>query len=224
MLDTLNMASTAALWPLHMWRIQMRTWVICLTSGWVVSRSYIRHDACLMIFSHEENILMWDMTHTKWIWYQIWSNISLTHSCVTVTHYSFKWYVGHDSCMRETWRMQDECGAWQIETPQPFISGTCLIYKWDIIRPIHTSDIYSCICGARQIDMKTRLLQDQFWKAPHWRIYNGILLLHMRGMAQRRNVVYWNPNGRSSMISCAIKSFKRQSQGMSLFMVCVFVF
>ena len=32
----------------------------------------------------------------------------------------------------------------------------------------------------------------------------------------RRNVVYWNPNGRSSMISCAIKSFKRQSQGMSL--------
>jgi len=41
---------------------------------------------------------------------------------------------------------------------------------------------------------------------------------------QRRNVVYWNPNGRSSMISCAIKSFKRHSQGMSLFMVCVFVF
>jgi len=40
----------------------------------------------------------------------------------------------------------------------------------------------------------------------------------------RRNVVYWNPNGRSSMISCAIKSFKRHSQGMSLFMVCVFVF
>ena len=41
---------------------------------------------------------------------------------------------------------------------------------------------------------------------------------------RRRNVVYWNPNGRSSMISCAIKSFKRHSQGMSLFMVCVFVF
>ena len=41
---------------------------------------------------------------------------------------------------------------------------------------------------------------------------------------KRRNVVYWNPNGRSSMISCAIKSFKRHSQGMSLFMVCVLVF
>ena len=40
----------------------------------------------------------------------------------------------------------------------------------------------------------------------------------------RRNVVYWNTNGRSSMISCAIKSFKRHSQGMSLLMVCVFVF
>ena len=44
------------------------------------------------------------------------------------------------------------------------------------------------------------------------------------GSEKRRNVVYWNPNGRSSMISCAIKSFKRHSQGMSLFMVCVFVF
>jgi len=41
---------------------------------------------------------------------------------------------------------------------------------------------------------------------------------------QEKNVVYWNPNGRSSIISCAIKSFKRHSQGMSLFMVCVFVF
>jgi len=47
---------------------------------------------------------------------------------------------------------------------------------------------------------------------------------HEKEVEKRRNVVYWNPNGRSSMISCAIKSFKRHSQGMSLFVVCVFVF
>ena len=40
-----------------------------------------------------------------------------------------------------------------------------------------------------------------------------------KGIELRKNVVYWNPNGRSSMISCAIKSFKRHSQGKSLFMV-----
>ena len=51
-------------------------------------------------------------------------------------------------------------------------------------------------------------------------IYTSISMYIYRG----RNVVYWNPNGRSNMISCAIKSFKRHSQGMSLFMVCVFVF
>jgi len=44
------------------------------------------------------------------------------------------------------------------------------------------------------------------------------------GGSKRRNDVYWNPNGRSSMTSCTIKSFKRHSQGMSLFIVCVFVF
>ena len=58
-------------------------------------------------------------------------------------------------------------------------------------------------------------------------VFWSILVLGMPLLVQpylRRNVVYWNPNGRSSMISCAIKSFKRHSQGMSLFMVCVFVF
>jgi hypothetical protein len=29
-----------------------------------------------------------------------------------------------------------------------------------------------------------------------------------KGIELRKNVVYWNPNGRSSMISCAIKSLK----------------
>jgi len=63
-----------------------------------------------------------------------------------------------------------------------------------------------------------------------WNVVHKLHLhLHLRlhlcfGVARRKNVVYWNPNGRSSMISCAIKSFKRHSQGMSLFMVCVFVF
>ena len=47
---------------------------------------------------------------------------------------------------------------------------------------------------------------------------------HSSNPPRRGNVVYWNPNGISSMISCAIKSFKRHSQGMSFFMVCVFVF
>jgi len=61
-------------------------------------------------------------------------------------------------------------------------------------------------------------------------VFAGILVLQLSlaqiatARTRRRNVVYWNPNGRSSMISCAIKSFKRHSQGMSLYMVCVFVF
>ena len=64
------------------------------------------------------------------------------------------------------------------------------------------------------------------WRVPH--TYTHTHTCHisytLEVREKRRNVVYWNPNGRSSMISCAIKSFKRHSQGMSLFMVCVFVF